>query len=329
MWQFSCDIDCREYDRYSPENYVRIKGRGVLSIAFPRGVCSSIKYCFFSAIVMLLSSPVHAALGDSINRLFTPKPKCTRAELTEALDAYFYALSIRDSSELPVTEDVKFTENGRILELGQGKLWPAAGDPKMRRDVLDTAQCAAVTMSVVPRDGRNAVLGLRIKLENDLISEIETLFVSPGFFFSSPLVLLNQYQPEWDEILPARERSTAVALRAYADSYFNALDTSGTRDYIPAPFAENCNRWENGVQTTFNNCEGQLRYMPFNVLQIGMTQRRFPVMDTEKGIAVGFASFTNIWNMMEIFLIRDARIQKIHAVMVPWTGQTGWETSAQ
>ena len=299
------------------------------SIEFSANMRTSIKYFLFYAMMMLLSSSVHAAIGDSINRILKPKLKCTRAELTEALDAYFYALSLRNPAELPVTQDVKFTENGKILQLGQGKLWPSAGDPKMRRDVLDTAQCAAVTMAVLPRNGRNAVLGLRIKLKDDLISEIETLYVSPGFFFSSPVVLLNQSQPEWDEILPVKERSTAVALRAYANSYFNALDTSGTRDYIPAPFADNCNRWENGLQTTLNNCEGQLKYMPFNVLQIGMTQRRFPVMDTEKGIAVGFASFTNIWNMMEIFLIRDARIQKIHAVMVPWTGQTGWETTAQ
>lgn len=148
------------------------------SIDFSQGMRSSFKCCFFIVIIVLLSSPVHAGLGDSINRLFKPIPKCTRADLTGALDAYFYALSIRDPSELPVTEDVKFTENGRILELGQGKLWPAAGDPKMRRDVLDAAQCAAVTMSVLPRDGRNAVLGLRI-LTPWILPALVTIFPPP------------------------------------------------------------------------------------------------------------------------------------------------------
>jgi len=37
-----------------------------------------------------------------------------------------------------------------------------------------------------------------------------------------------------------------------------------------------------------------------------------------------FANFTNVWSMMEMFLIRDAKIQKIQAVMVPWNGHTGW-----
>ena len=295
--------------------------------------CITVKECskkiIYGTLVSVATLFSIVALSDTntdtnTNPSRTFKQKCERMELSEALDAYFNALSTQDPTSLPLTTNAKFTENGKTLKLGTGKLWPIAGETLMRRDAIDTVQCAAATQAVVLSNNKESVLGVRIQLEKGLISEIETLYVQPNFLLSNPQNLINTLQPEWDETLPEDKRSTPVALRAYADSYFNALDTSGTQDYIPAPFSDSCNRWENGVKMTFNNCQKQLQNTPFNTLQIGMVHRRFPVMDTEKGIAIGFASFTNIWNMMEMFLIRDAKIQKIQAVLVPWTGSHGW-----
>ncbi|MDY6921019.1 MAG: hypothetical protein SV765_12515 [Pseudomonadota bacterium] len=278
-----------------------------------------------SCFLLIISTTTLASVGDLLNRFLKPPPQCPRHEMSEALDHYFVSLSHQDPTLLPVTDTIKFTENGKTLSLGDGRLWPVAGDALKRIDAIDVHKCAAVSLAVVLSNGRKSVLGVRILVENEKVSELETLYAAPGFFFSSPGTLLNLTQPEWNDALPVAQRSSPVVLRAYADSYFNALDTSGTKDYIPVPFADDCNRWENGIRTTFNNCHEQLKHTPFNVLQIGMTHRRFPVMDSEKGIAVGFASFTNIWNMMELFLIRDSKIQMVQAVLVPWTGQTGWE----
>jgi hypothetical protein len=269
----------------------------------------------------------HVASAKASDQPSARTQTCARSTLTQALDAYFQALANHDPSSLPGTSTVKFTENGKALRLGEGKLWPTAGEALLRRDVLDTVQCGALAQAVIQSDGKDGVLAVRIKLDGSQISEIETLFAPPGFFFSNPKNILNTSQPEWNERLPANQRGTRVALRDFADSYFNGLDTSGTRNYIPVPFADSCNRWENGIQTTFNNCGRQLQTVPFNALQIGITHRRFPVIDTEKGIAAGFGDFTDIWNMVEMFLIRDGKIQLIQAVLVPWTGQSGWDSN--
>ena len=289
-----------------------------------RVICSVPGRATALLLLLCLATPSQGGLGDLLNQLIPPRVKCERSLVEQALTEYLVALTAQSPANLAVTDDVKFTENGHELNLGDGHLWPYAGEILMRRQAIDTQQCAAAAQVVVERKGGKAILGVRLQLQDSLISEIETLYVAPGFFFAAPWVLLHSSLPEWEESLPGSRRSTPVALRAYADTYFNGLDTSGTRDYIPVPFADDCNRWENGIQTTFNNCAGQLKTTPFNVLQTGITHRRFPVMDTEMGIVVAFGNFTNVWSMMEMFLIRDAKIQKIQAVMVPWIGTTGW-----
>ena len=45
---------------------------------------------------------------------------CDNACLKGFVDGYVDALSHRDATKLPVTKDVKYTENGRVLDLGQG-----------------------------------------------------------------------------------------------------------------------------------------------------------------------------------------------------------------
>src|SRR6185369_11591551 len=51
---------------------------------------------------------------------------CTRELLKTTIDAYFEALAAHDPSSLRLGDEVKFTENGEVLQLGQG-LWQNAG----------------------------------------------------------------------------------------------------------------------------------------------------------------------------------------------------------
>ena len=47
---------------------------------------------------------------------------CDRACLKDFVDGYFGALAARDPKRLPVATPVKYTENGRVLDLGRGLL---------------------------------------------------------------------------------------------------------------------------------------------------------------------------------------------------------------
>jgi hypothetical protein len=51
------------------------------------------------------------------------------------VDGYIAALAQRDPKKLAVADGVKYTENGRVLDLGEG-FWRTAGTPLRYRDYL-------------------------------------------------------------------------------------------------------------------------------------------------------------------------------------------------
>jgi hypothetical protein len=91
---------------------------------------------------------------------------CSRELLQGTLDAYFKALAAHDSSTLPLASSVKFTENGKALELGKDGLWKTAGMVKYSQSALDTETCNSASHAVVPDGSMDIPFALRIKLEN-------------------------------------------------------------------------------------------------------------------------------------------------------------------
>ena len=74
-----------------------------------------------------------------------------------------------------------------------------------------------------------------------------------------------------------------AAANAYFDMFF---DPQGT----VVPFATPCNRWENGTRTTQGDCSNM---GPAGAGGMEMTHRRFPIVDLEAGIVVGFVLFAD------------------------------------
>ena len=64
---------------------------------------------------------------------------CDRACLVGFIDQYLDALVAQDPKRLPVTPDVKFTENGQRLTLGDGFWNSVTGKGTYRVDVADPA----------------------------------------------------------------------------------------------------------------------------------------------------------------------------------------------
>jgi len=65
---------------------------------------------------------------------------------------------------LPLAAAVKFTENGKQLQLDEG-LWTNAGAVKFKQSLFDTQQCGTVTQAVVPAGSTDVPLALRLALE--------------------------------------------------------------------------------------------------------------------------------------------------------------------
>lgn len=261
--------------------------------------------------------------------------ECTRASLTAAIDAYLEALAAQDPARLQVASDVRFTENGAPLQLGEG-LWTTISEVRFHRNVLDPERCGAVVQAVVTQAGSPAVLGLRLKLAAGELTEIETIVAGkeqdedPAAFV--PLqadVIVNTPQPEWEEPVASDERSSREELNHIADLYFDGFATAGTPEFEPVPFAEGCHRWENGLQTTkdtggcITTFDGR---MGSSIATI--THRRYPVTDVENGVVVVFVNFANLWIDFHMLKISGGKIQIMQAVLSSFASadrSTGWE----
>src|SRR3954465_12895200 len=105
-----------------------------------------------------------------------PAGGCDRACLVGFIDQYLDALVAQDPQRLPVAANVKFTENGQRLTLGDGFWNSLRGKGTYRPDVAHppAGQVGAfVTMREAP--GTPLIMALRLKVENRRITEIEAL----------------------------------------------------------------------------------------------------------------------------------------------------------
>jgi hypothetical protein len=126
-------------------------------------------------------------------------------------------------------------------------------------------------------------------------------------------------------------------LIATANLYFEAIEQGNGK---VAPFASDCNRFENGMKTSGElGCSAQLDTQVFNYIQ-KIYPRRFLVVDEERQIVFGFFMFHHpgdvTWvnvpgqgrrdlmaaakrpfsvDVAEAFAIRKSQIRKVEALM--------------
>lgn len=176
------------------------------------------------------------------------------SDLSSYTDRYFEALAAGKHSALPLAPGVVFTENGQQLRLGKG-LWATATGAAATRAVTvadeDKQQVAAWGM--VTEAGRDTILGVRLKVAHEHITEIETFAIRPGdmvsVFRSSGFLdaeRLRQPSPGLMDVVAEHERPTRDELVAAANGYVDGV-SGGDASLIPV--ADDCPRFENGIQT--------------------------------------------------------------------------------
>jgi hypothetical protein len=256
---------------------------------------------------------------------------CTREALRALVDDYFEALAAHDVTRLPLAADVKFTENAERIEPGEG-LWQKAEAIRFKRSALDTERCGTHTEAVLDEAGEPIIFGVRLQLVDDEITEIETYIVRKGTYIAAGV--LELFSPEgviesdtidvtdvrWEALVPEDQRSTREELNAIADSYFESFGPAG---HI-APMKNDCYRWEDGVRTTDGDCSA---WLPADGQGRGgmITHRRYPIADTEAGIAIGYVLFRDAIDF-HMFKIIDGEIRLIEAVITGYGYEsTGWE----
>lgn len=305
------------------------------------------------------------ALAASPEAQWRPDPRVnaapvtvTRADLYKVLDAYLAALKVRDPSRVKWAPRVRNTENNVALRVGDG-LWgtiTALGSYDLRFADPLTGQVGY--FGTVTETEETAGFTLRLKVENGLVAEAETLVVrqlDSGIKFEGQKF---ESKPVMNEMLAPAQRLPRERMISFADGYFDTLQLND--GHLFTRFHKNCNRVENGVQTTHNpnfavvpvsrlGCEEQFKAGNYRY-DTRLRARRFPLVDEERGLvlASGFidhdgtlheyklADGTTVkaplhrphsFYLFELFKLKDDSIEQIEAnfITVPYNMPSPWD----
>jgi hypothetical protein len=325
--------------------------------------------------------------GPSNAQRATSASSCDRACLNGFVDQYLDAVVAHDPSRLAVTKFVKFTENGQKLDLGDG-FWRSATGRGTYKFYVDDPQTGQVGFEgTMTEAGQPVIVALRLRIADQKISEIETILgrgqMAQGG--AQNLEKLGSPRQAFLQDIPASERVSRIELIKTANKYFSGMQKDdGLHDY--SFFADDCNRLENGMQTTNNlnprpgapagtpppspkydpalksnsysagwSCKDQFQSGLLHFVSL-IRDRRYPVVDEERGIVFSFVFFDHqagdtrsfqtpdgrnvtagpttpfTWEIAEIFKVREGQLHEIEAILNQGTygmgsGWSGWEES--
>jgi hypothetical protein len=240
---------------------------------------------------------------------------CTRESLKAITDNFFTALEAHNPSSLPLASGVKYTENGTVVAVGKG-VWETAAKLTFKRGMVDTQKCGTHTQTIIEEDGKPMLYGVRLKVDNEKISEIEAIVVRGKEVLDVPAILATKDQ-DWEVILPPEERSSRLAMMAAADDYFELFVKEKKPKVSELAFSNFCDRWENGAQTTKGGTNQGVAMPAHNCSPKGFADmthgpRRF-LVDEETGVVVAYVLFNNVWPDFHMFKMRNGKVEWIQA----------------
>jgi hypothetical protein len=303
----------------------------------------------FALILAVFASGIARAQSSAPPADYDPNFNydCDRACLNGFLDQLIAAMVRHDSSALPLARDVKYTENGQALKIGDGFWGTASALPTYKIYADDPQAGEAMFMGGLQENGAPVIFCVRLKVELHRITEIEAIVArKEGGSIARPENLVTP-NPIFSETVPPAQRRSRQNMIAIANSYFSAIE-KGHASFVP--FDANCNRIESGIQTTNNK---QVAASPDSVLGLGcadqiktrnfqpdtlIRDRRFAVIDEERGLVFVLGFFDHdatlrtytladgrtvkqtrtapwTWEIAEMFKIQDGQIMRVEALV--------------
>lgn len=222
--------------------------------------------------------------------------QAAREALLETADRYLGALAVRDVALAPLAKGFRSTENATVTAPGEG-LWRIIDEFASRQLLADIYAGQVVAIGAVCIQGSLYPYALRLKISERQVLEAELLRSSSVRGHFADVNQLLKPDVLYDAPVPKqRGCHTREALRAVADRYWVALNES---DGSLAKFNIRCDRYANGKKIT-NSLELLLSpdaavHTPASLITATrparptVRERRFPVLDVERGVAVSFA----------------------------------------
>lgn len=287
-----------------------------------RAALSSVVVFSSVAAACSVSSPSGPTAASPEASSAAQQETCSRDQLNWVAVGYLNVLTAHtDPADLPLSPDLKLTENGEQIEPGEG-FWQTAGATRFMRSALDTETCGAHTLAVMEEDGTDVIIGVRLRIGDNAITEIETYVTRVGdyaFFDPSGLIALDDGAPgevAWDDPVPEEQRSTREELIDFADGYYESFGGE-----VQVPMDNDCYRRENGQTTASGDCGTGIGVGSPAMI----TNRRYPLVDVEAGIAVGYVIFAGGLDF-HMFKVVDGEIRLIDAlVTASGHDSSGWE----
>jgi hypothetical protein len=253
----------------------------------------------------------------------TGAAECDRECLIKMADDYLSALVTHNPEQVPLANDVRIVENANPIKPGEG-LWKTAtaGPTEFRIIVPDIVSRQVGGMVIMQSEGKPAQLGFRLKLSGGKIVEAEHL-VSLLRGTEIP-VTLQKVRPAIPMEIPYKYADSRGRLIYMAGSYYDAVELNNGN---LAPFADDCERIENGYRTAPSGgplggvgipgaaqrpvgllgmvtCRSQINMQNFEYIN-EIVNRRVEIADTVTGLAIGFSDFRHKMDKKKFRLIGD------------------------
>lgn len=293
---------------------------------------------------------------------------CPAECLNGVIDKFLAAMIARNPKQAQLSDNVRYTEMGQQVPVGEGLWTTVTGLGNYRHYMSDPETGQAAYIGTVKEDSNVMVLALRLGVRLGKITEAEIVYYRRGggpAFNDAGIDKMEQLgKPDaaWLESIPANERVTRPEMIEVANKYFDHIQGDDGGKIFP--FTDDCDRIENGAQTTnnpsltvggggFNNaalsCKGQFEIGYFAAIAATTGDRRFVFADPRTGVVFCFVVFHNkgvksvtltdgrvvqmgrfsrpsTLLLAEVFKIQRGAIRRIWVVGngVPYRMGTGW-----
>jgi hypothetical protein len=233
---------------------------------------------------------------------------------------FINALVAHEPSMLPLATNVRYTEDSRNAQLGQGIWRSVTGPGGFRQDYIDTRKQVAAA-HVLLREGDTQVLySVVLHVASMKIAGIETLVqrVAPGGKFQ-PTELGKPIRGMNDPI-SAGKRSSREEMIRIALTYPEGLRIGNFTD-AGTPFADNAYRVENGVITA-DQTDARRRMYEQNIIVHPGIIASVAAVDEENGTVLLWMNFGhtgdsygvgNALVTFEAFKVWYGKIQSVNA----------------
>jgi hypothetical protein len=275
------------------------------------------------------------------------------------------ALVAREPGALPWAKQVRYTENGVPMMIGEG-IWGSARKKSAEAlRIADPETGTAVWYGVVFEHDAPAYYGMRVKVRDQRIVEVEALVArarNPGPFGDAANFKVDSLL---SAPLGSAQRLGRERMLALADSYAKTLQLSdGT---VSVEFAPKCRRIENGVDVTdgkgasavvaavstrnARGCQAQLAlgvYKPIDRVR----GRRVVAVDPARGLIATMSlvdfglkdsqyvttdgqrretqvKYPSTREMLDVFKLRDGKVQLVESISVfqPYGMPSAWSST--